>query len=117
LFYHGGELLPDLKENELQSFPNEGIIKFKVFDMVCAVRIFKNIGKIHVEKWLQSDACELVFQYMTDMGIANVAVKQKGEEEGGEDVSERGESSERVIHSMALQCADTLLDYVGERKV
>jgi hypothetical protein len=34
---------------------------------------------------------------------------------GGEDENEEGESSECVSHSMMLQCADTLLDYLGRR--
>jgi hypothetical protein len=42
-------------------------------------------------------------------------MKQKGEEEGGEDETEEGESSERIRHSMALQCVDTLLDSIGQR--
>jgi hypothetical protein len=29
------------------------------------------------EQWLQSDACELGFQHMTDRDIANAAAKQK----------------------------------------
>jgi hypothetical protein len=44
----------------------------------------------------------LVFQNMTDTDIANAAMKQKGEEEGGEDESEEGQSCECVSHSMAL---------------
>jgi hypothetical protein len=33
---------------------------------------------------------------MTDTGIANAAMKQKGEEEGGENESEEGQTSECV---------------------
>jgi hypothetical protein len=80
-----------------------------------AMRSFENIDQVNIEEWLQSDACELGFQNMSDMDTANVAVKQKGEDEGAEYESEGGESSQRVIHSMALQCADTLLDNVGQR--
>jgi hypothetical protein len=69
--------------------------------------------KIMLRNGYKVNACELGFQHMTDTDIANAAAKQKGEEEGGEDESEEGESSECVSHSMALQCADTLLDYMG----
>jgi hypothetical protein len=44
---------------------------------------------------------------MTDTDITNTAVKQKGEEEGGENESEEeGKRSELVSHSMVLQCVD-----------
>jgi hypothetical protein len=33
---------------------------------------------------LQSDACDLSFQHMTDTDIVDAAAKQMGEEEGGE---------------------------------
>jgi hypothetical protein len=59
--------------------------------------------------------CELGFQHTTDTDIIDVATKQKGEEEGGEDESENGESSECISYSMALQCVDTLLDYMGQK--
>jgi hypothetical protein len=32
-----------------------------------------------------SDACELSLQHMTNTDIANAAMKQKGEEEGGDE--------------------------------
>jgi hypothetical protein len=38
----------------------------------------ENIDEDNVEEWLQSDACELDFQHMTDTDIGNTAVKQKG---------------------------------------
>jgi hypothetical protein len=50
-----------------------------------------------------------------DMDIVNAPAKQKGEEEGGEDESEEGESSKCVRYSMTLQYIDTLLDYMGQR--
>jgi hypothetical protein len=40
-------------------------------------------------------------------------MKQTGEEHSGEDKSEERESSEYVSHSIVLQCAYTLLDYMG----
>jgi hypothetical protein len=54
---------------------------------------------------------------MTHTDIANAATKQKGEIGGEEEdeSEEEGQSSECVSHSMALQCADTLLDYMGQR--
>jgi hypothetical protein len=58
--------------------------------MMCAMRRFENIdeGNVgNVKEWLQSDACELGFQHMTDTDIV-CATKQKHEEEGGEDKSE-----------------------------
>jgi hypothetical protein len=59
------KLHPDL-DNDLQGFPNEEISKSKVFDMVCATRSSENVAEDNVEEWLQSDACELGFQHMTD---------------------------------------------------
>jgi hypothetical protein len=52
------------------------------------------------------------FQHMTYMDIANTVAKQKGEE-GGEDESEEGQSSECGSHSMALQW---LLDCMSQRE-
>jgi hypothetical protein len=34
--------------------------------IVCAMRSFENINKDNVEEWLQSDACDLCFQHMTE---------------------------------------------------
>jgi hypothetical protein len=42
---------------------------------VCDLRSSENINEDNAEEWLKSDACELGFQHMTDMGIANVATK------------------------------------------
>jgi hypothetical protein len=53
------------------------------------VRSFENVDEDNVEKWLQFDACELVFQHMTDTEIADAAAEEKGEEEGGEDECRR----------------------------
>jgi hypothetical protein len=47
--------------------------------------------------------------------IANAAAKQKGEEEGGEDESEEGWSSEYVNHSMVLQCVEPIRLHGSER--
>jgi hypothetical protein len=75
----------------------------KILDMVCAMIRFENVNKYNAEEWLQSDACELGFQHMTDIDIANAAVKQK-DEEGGEDKSEEGgQSSECITHNMIIQ--------------
>jgi hypothetical protein len=49
----------------LQDFPNEEI-KSEILDMVCAMRSFENINKNNDEEWLDSDACEVGFQRMTD---------------------------------------------------
>jgi hypothetical protein len=95
----------------LQGFPNEEI-KSKILDMVCAVRSFENTDEDNIEEWLQTDAYELGFQHMTDTDNGNAAMKQKGEEEGGENDSEEGESSEHISHTMALRCVDT---WVRER--
>jgi hypothetical protein len=46
--------------------------------MVDAMRSFENIDEDNVEEWLQSVACELGFQHMTDTDIV-YAVKQKCE--------------------------------------
>jgi hypothetical protein len=56
--------------------------------MVCAIRSFENTDKDNVEKWLQSGVCELGFQHMTDTDTVNATVKQKCEEEVGEDENE-----------------------------
>jgi hypothetical protein len=45
----------------------------------CVCVLFKHQQR-DVEEWLQSDACEVGFQHMTD--IVSAAVKQKGEEGG-----------------------------------
>jgi hypothetical protein len=78
------------------------------------MRSFENVNENNIVEWLQSNACELGFQHMTDMDIVNSATKQKGEEESGEDESE-GESSECISHSMALHCAHTPLKHGSER--
>jgi hypothetical protein len=110
------KLLPDLEDEDLQGFHNEVISKSKILDMVCAMRSFENTNKNNTEEWLQSDACESDFQHMTDTDIVSAATKQKGKEEGGEDESEEeGENSECISHSMALQCADTLPDYMSQK--
>jgi hypothetical protein len=51
------------------------------------MRSSENVDKDKVEKWLQSDGCELGFQHMTNLDTANAAMKVKGEEEGGEEES------------------------------
>jgi hypothetical protein len=67
------------------------------------MRSFANVNGGIVEGWVQSDAYELDFQNMMKMDIANAAVNQKGEEDGGEDESvEEGQSSECDSDSMAL---------------
>jgi hypothetical protein len=75
----------------------------------------KSANNDNIEEWLQSDACELGFQHDRH-GHCDAAAKQKGEEADGEDESEGGgQSSECVSQCMVLQCADTLLDYMGQR--
>jgi hypothetical protein len=73
----------------MQGFPNKDITKSQILDMVCVMRNFENNDNDNIEKWLQSTACELVFQHPDSL---NAATKQKGEE-GMEDENE-GESSE-----------------------
>jgi hypothetical protein len=82
------KLLPDLDDDYLQGLPNEETSKSKILDMVCATRSFENIDEDNVEEQLQSEACELGFQHMTD--IVNAAAKQKCVEE---DESEKGQST------------------------
>jgi hypothetical protein len=48
---------------------------------------FENISEDNIEEWLQSDACKVGFQHISDADIADAAAKQKGEEEGGQDES------------------------------
>jgi hypothetical protein len=43
------KLLPDLEDDDLQGFPNEEINKFKILDMVCAMRSSENTDKDNVE--------------------------------------------------------------------
>jgi hypothetical protein len=76
---------------------------------------FENVHECNFDVWLQTDMCELSFQHMTDIDIANAAAKQKGEEESGEHESEKGRlSSECISHSMFLQCVDIRL-HASER--
>jgi hypothetical protein len=102
-------------EDDLQGFPKKEFIMSEILDMVCVIRSFENVNEDNTEEWLQTGACELSFQHITDMDIVNAATKQKGEEDGGEDESEEGgQNSEHISHSMALQCI-ALLDYMGEK--
>jgi hypothetical protein len=83
-------LVPDLGDHDLQDFDNEEISKFKILDVVYAMRSFENIDQDNVEEWLQSVWTGL--QHMMGMDIVNAAAKQKGEEEvggGGGDESEK----------------------------
>jgi hypothetical protein len=74
---------------------------------------FENVSEDNIEEWLQSDACELGFQHMTDMGIVNAAMKQKGEEEGGR-IRVKEDS---VLASVTAWCYSVLtkLKYMGQR--
>jgi hypothetical protein len=75
-----GKPLKDLEDDDLQGYPNEEISQVQnSWQGVCHDK-FENVNKDNSKEWLQSDACELGFQHMTDMDIANAAVKQKGEE-------------------------------------
>jgi hypothetical protein len=49
---------------------------------VCCKELWKHQQK-NIEEWLQSDACELGFQHMTN-GIISAAMKEKGGEDGSE---------------------------------
>lgn len=51
---------------------------------------------------------------MADIVIATM--KQKWEEGCEEDESEEWERSECIARSVMLQCADTLLDFMGQRR-
>jgi hypothetical protein len=44
------KLLSDLKDYDLQGFPNEEISKSKILDMVCAMRSFKNVDKDNIDE-------------------------------------------------------------------
>lgn len=72
---------------DLLGFLNTGIGRFKILDMVCVMGSFLNVNKNNIVEQLQSDACELGFQHMTDLDTANSIIKQKVEEDG-EDKSE-----------------------------
>jgi hypothetical protein len=50
--------------------------KVKILGMVRAMKSFENVYKHNIEEWLQSDACEVGFQYVTD--IVDNVMKQKG---------------------------------------
>jgi hypothetical protein len=39
------KLLADLEEDDLHGFPNEEISKYKILDIVCAIRSSENINK------------------------------------------------------------------------
>lgn len=72
--------------------------------MACALRSSKNINGNNTDKQLQSGACELDFQHLTDKDIADAAMEQEEEEQGEEDGSEEEmESTECIMHSVALQ--------------
>jgi hypothetical protein len=101
------KLLTDIEGDDLQGFPNEEISKSKILDMVCAMRRFENIDKDIVEELLQSDACELCFQHMTDMELVNAATKQKGEEESRENESEIHTAMWRSLNSSQKQAIIT----------
>jgi hypothetical protein len=79
-----------------KGLPDEEISKSKILDVVGYGK-FENIDKDNAEEWLQSDVCKLGFKHMTDTDIANTAVKQKGEEEGGKDKSEEERQSSECV--------------------
>jgi hypothetical protein len=74
------KFLPNLL-NDLQGFANEEITKSKILDVLCTVRSFENINKDLVDEWLQSVACKLGLQHMTntysDGVAANLQNKRK----------------------------------------
>jgi hypothetical protein len=58
------KLLPDLRGDDLQGFPNKEIRKSEILDMVCVCyEKFDNVNKDDHEEWLQSNAGELGFQH------------------------------------------------------
>jgi hypothetical protein len=53
---------------------------------------------------------------MTGMDFANAVMKQKEEKGGEDDTWEEVWSNDCVSHNMMLQCSDTLLDYMEQRR-
>jgi hypothetical protein len=61
-----------------------------------ALREFENVDEGNIEDWLQSDVCELGFQYVTDARIINIAAEEGELKESGE--SEGKGTSDHVSH-------------------
>lgn len=78
------KLLPYPEEYHLQGFRDKEISKSKIVDMVCALQRFENFWW----RMAASYVCELGFQHDKHTDITDAGVKQKGEQEGGEDESE-----------------------------
>jgi hypothetical protein len=66
--------------------------------------MFENVNNDNTEEWRQSEASKLEFRHMKDTDIANAAMKQKGEEEGGKDGSEEGQSSDCTTYHGTTMC-------------
>jgi hypothetical protein len=64
---------------------------------------FRKHQRRNVKEWLQSGVCEVGFQNMTDTNAVNAAVKQKGEEGGGEDAGEIHTVAWRSLNSSQKQ--------------
>jgi hypothetical protein len=43
------KLVPNIEEDDFQSFPNEEFSKSEIIDRVCAMRYFKNVDEGNVE--------------------------------------------------------------------
>jgi hypothetical protein len=63
--------------------------------------MFQKYQQRNSEKWLQSNACEVGFQHMTD--IVNAAMKQNGEEEGGKNENKIQTAIRRSLNSLQKQ--------------
>jgi hypothetical protein len=112
------KLLPDLDDDDddLQGFPNEESSKSEILDMVCAIINFENINEDNTEERLQRDAMRLNWAFSTwtvSMLLQNTREKKRGEDESEEEG--RLSMVVSVSHSMALQCVDNLLDFMGQR--
>lgn len=99
------KLIPYLWDDDLQRLPNKKSVSPKFVTWSYAKKFWK-VNEDNAEKWVQSGVCQLGFQHMTRMDITNTTAKQKGKR-GEEDESEGEESSDCVIHTLAVLSADT----------
>jgi hypothetical protein len=63
----------------MKGFCNEEISKSEVLDVVCAMGSFETVDEDDNEEYLQSAACQLSFQHVTDTDVVSAATKQKEE--------------------------------------
>jgi hypothetical protein len=61
-----------------------------------ALREFENVDEGNLEDWLQSDACEPGFRYITDSYIISIATERGELEENAEGESEEKGTSDHV---------------------